>query len=112
MANYHWTHEQEEYVLKNYKEMPTKKIALKLGKTEGSVRTRYNDLLKNIEGPNKIKPALCPICGGLGNKVSSCINHSVKTVYYCTNCLIEFKGSKLIPPLLDEETEECNIKIG
>lgn len=106
----YWTEEEENYVLENYKKLGKKTVALELNKTELAVKTKYYKILREIEkqGFKQVKGSeekqqSCPICGKPSNAVTSCINDSVKTVYYCTNCLMEFKDNKLIPPLLNKE---------
>ena len=105
MAN-DWLYEDEKYLFENYGKIPTKIIAAKVNKTVGAVRSKYSRMVKEkgdtkTQTATKTKP--CPICGKASNTVTSYVDGNVKTVYYCTNCLIEFKGSRLIPPLLNKE---------
>lgn len=105
MAN-SWLYEDEKYLFENYGKIPTKIIAAKVSKTVEAVRSKYSRMLKKKDGAKtqeltKTRP--CPICSRESNRVTSYVDGNVKIAYYCTNCLIEFKGSRLIPPLLNKE---------
>jgi len=108
-----WTDEEEKFVMDNYKELGKEPIAIKLGRTPRAIETRYYQIQKEKKKygfrkpkKNKREVLCCPICGKPSNTVTSCINNNVKTVYYCTSCLIEFQGATLIPPLLDKEVKD------
>lgn len=98
-----WTKQEDEIVLKFYKEKSLKSISDMIGRTPSAIRMRHSILRRKLENNlDKIKliPEVCPVCGGRNtNKVKTSVGRRVIDANYCLDCFHEFTDTEIIPPL-------------
>lgn len=98
-----WTEKEENYLLDNYGKLADKRIAEKLGRTIGTIRGKHYRMTGTSAKTEKRKGRkhYCLLCGKEGNEVVSFVDKCARTVYYCTDCMVEFKGKTIIRPMLE-----------
>ena len=98
-----WTEKEENYLLDNYGKLADKRIAEKLGRTIGTIRGKHYRMTGTSAKTEKRKGRkhYCPLCGKEGKPVTSFVYKRVATVYYCTDCMVEFNGKTIIRPMLE-----------
>ena len=99
----YWAEDEIDKILREYKEKDTEVLAKELGRSKGSIATKYYDTIKQrgielkkkqkITNKNYRKVNKCPICGGKRiNQVSTIVGTNCITVNYCLSCFHEFTG--------------------
>lgn len=96
-----WTKQEDEIVLKFYKEKSLKSISDMIGRSPDAIRMRYSLLKRKLENDkaSKIKK-VCPVCGGKStNRVKTSVGRKVIDANYCLDCFHEFTETEIISPL-------------
>lgn len=99
-----WTKGEEEYLIKNYKYKTNKELARELERTATSVARKKHDLelriqYENTQNEEEIEHLFkrkntnkCPLCK---SKDTGKLGHNK---YFCSYCLVEFRGNGLLIP--------------